>query len=169
MDERETVKRFVDCAERFCSLIEHHQSLTAGEFVRSCASCLADLYGASVSLSLLSVEIDSAELIADVISTERARAIDRQISEKLNGQCLYWEVLDPRIESDPIVDGLGVGDLADDIADIYREVKNGLFAFNRGPATEAIWHWQEGFRSHWGDHVVDALRGMHHIVRASLK
>ena len=169
MAERETVERFVDSAERFCSLIEHHQSLTAWEFVRLCAPCLADLYGAAVPLSLLSVEIDSAELVEDVISTDQARAIDRQISEKLGEKCLYWEVLDPRIESDPVVDSLGVGDLADDMADIYREVKNGLSAFNRGPANEAIWHWQEGFRSHWGDHAVDALRGMHPIVYASLE
>ena len=169
MADWKTVERFVDSAKRFCSLIEHHQSLTAWEFVRSCAPCLANLYGAAVTLSLLSVEIDSAELVEDVISTDQATAIDRQISEKLGGQCLYWEVLDPRIESDPVMDGLGVGDLADDMADIYREVKNGLCAFNRGPTNEAIWHWQEGFCSHWGDHVVDALRGMHHIVRTSLE
>ena len=164
MAERETVERFAGSVERFCSLIEHHQSLTAGEFVRSCAVCLADLYTAAVPLSLLPVEIDSDELIEDAVSTEQARAIDRQIGGILGSACLYWEVFDPREESDPVV-----GDLGDDLADIYRDVKNGLVAFSKGSANEAIWHWQWGFRYHWGDHVVDALRVMHRIVCASLE
>lgn len=164
MAERETVEQFVDSAERFCSLIEHHQSLTAWEFVRSCAACLADLYGVAVFLALLSVEIDSAELIEDAVSTDQARAIDREIGRKLGSACLYWEVFDPREESSPVV-----GDVGDDLADIYRDVKNGLVAFNKGPANEAVWHWQRGFRFHWGDHVVDALRVIHRIVCASLE
>lgn len=164
MVERETVERFVDSAERFCSLIEHHQSLTAWKFVCLCAPCLADLYGAAVPLSLLSVEIDSAELIEDAFSTDRAKAIDCEIGDKLGRQRLYWEVFDPREESDPVV-----GDLGDDLADIYRDVKNGLVAFNKGSTNEAIWHWQFGFRFHWGDHVVDALRVTHRLVCASLE
>ncbi|MDQ2732380.1 MAG: DUF5063 domain-containing protein [Armatimonadota bacterium] len=164
MTEGETVSHFVESAEAFCSLIEQHQSLTAAEFVCQSAPCLAELYRAAVLLSLWPVETDTEDLIEDAVSTEQAQAVDRGIGQKLGSACLYWEVFDPREESDPVV-----GDLGDDLADIYREVKNGLAAFNKGPANEAIGHWQWGFRFHWGDHVVDALRVMHRIVCASLE
>ena len=168
MNERETIERFVDNAERFCSLVEHHQPLTAKEFARSCAACLADLYGAAVTLSLLSVEIDSEELIEDAVSTDQAKAIDDQIGQKLGGDCLYWTVLDARVESGR-VEGEGVGDLGDELADIYRDLKNGLIAFNRSLANEAIWHWQWGFRSHWGEHVVSALPSCTELFMPALR
>jgi len=138
MVERETVERFVDSAERFCSLIEHHQSLTAWKFVCLCAPCLADLYGAAVPLSLLSVEIDSAELIEDAFSTDRAKAIDCEIGDKLGRQRLYWEVFDPREESDPVV-----GDLGDDLADIYKNAAENPCGLSLGMNVALPFRWQD--------------------------
>lgn len=163
MTERETIKHFIASAEEFCSLIECRQLLAGLPLVRECAPRLACLYSAALSLSLFPAETDSDNLIEDVFSFDQSQALFRELGEKLGMVRWYWEVFDPYEESAP-----GIGDLADDMADIYRELKNGLFAFTKGPANEAIWHWQNGFRSHWGDHVVDALRAMHRIVSTSL-
>jgi hypothetical protein len=52
-----------------------------------------------------------------------------------------------------------VCDLADDLADIYRDVVNGLRAFQNGEA-EAAWQWKFTFWSHWGRHAASAITAL---------
>ena len=54
-----------------------------------------------------------------------------------------------------------VGSLADDIADIYRDVVSGLRAFQSGLRAEAIWEWGFNFRDHWGRHATEAIKALH--------
>jgi len=54
-----------------------------------------------------------------------------------------------------------VGDLADDIADIYRDVANGLALYDAGCVDDAIWQWGFSFQSHWGEHASSAIRALH--------
>ncbi len=54
-----------------------------------------------------------------------------------------------------------MGDLADDFSDIYRDIKNGLWLYDNGHQTEAIWDWKNNFKTHWGRHVVSALHALH--------
>jgi len=55
----------------------------------------------------------------------------------------------------------GVGDLADDLADIYRDVSEGLSLWDAGHLREALWTWVFSFETHWGQHLVDAQRVLH--------
>lgn len=54
-----------------------------------------------------------------------------------------------------------VGDLADDLADVYRDIKDGLALWEHGHPIEAVWHWRFHFAFHWGRHAADALRALH--------
>ena len=38
------------------------------------------------------------------------------------------------------------GDLADDLADIYRDIKEGLWFYKNGYITEAVWSWRYSFQ-----------------------
>ena len=49
------------------------------------------------------------------------------------------------------------GSLADDLTDIYCELKHGLRAFDSDP-THALETWLLGYEHHWGQHLVDAER-----------
>jgi hypothetical protein len=71
---------------------------------------------------------------------------------------LYWEVFDPRKDEKAIR-----ASLADDIADIYRDLERGSNCLKENPA-EAIFHWRFGFYSHWGSHAVNALRITHWLL-----
>jgi Domain of unknown function (DUF5063) len=52
--------------------------------------------------------------------------------------------------------------LADDLADVWLDVKHGLVALDAGaPKTDVIWEWQFSFYSHWGRHATEALRVCH--------
>jgi hypothetical protein len=70
----------------------------------------------------------------------------------------YWEVYDPAIEDsdEPVV-----GDVADDLADLYSDLIKGLWLLGRGHKMAAVWHWKFTFGCHWGRHAVSALRALH--------
>ncbi len=50
-----------------------------------------------------------------------------------------------------------VGDLADDLADIWRDLKTGLSAYRAGDLEAAEGIWLSQFNTHWGRHAADAL------------
>jgi hypothetical protein len=54
-----------------------------------------------------------------------------------------------------------IGDIADDIADIFRDVRNGLWYFDTGRLPDAAWEWAFGFQSHYGRHAAGAVRILH--------
>ena len=54
------------------------------------------------------------------------------------------------------------GSLADDLTDIYCELKNGLTCLDRNDdARRTLGSWRAGFCKHWGQHVVDAERHLY--------
>tara|TARA_R110001592_G_scaffold3525_25_gene20100 strand:+ start:12747 stop:13229 length:483 start_codon:yes stop_codon:yes gene_type:complete len=53
------------------------------------------------------------------------------------------------------------GDLADDLADIYRDLKEGLALYDDGHVSNAFWQWRYSFSIHWGRHAANALSALH--------
>jgi len=70
----------------------------------------------------------------------------------------YGEVFDPRPvpPEDPVV-----GDIADDLADIFSNVDRGLRAWEAGRREEAVWEWGFYLACHWGEHATSAIRALH--------
>lgn len=57
------------------------------------------------------------------------------------------------------------GSLADDLTDIYCELKNGLNRLEgNNDAHLTLGHWRTGFCKHWGQHVVDAERHLYALT-----
>lgn len=54
-----------------------------------------------------------------------------------------------------------IGDLADDIADIYRDLSAGLSLVDAGHIAEAQWELRFSFLTHWGRHASGAIRALH--------
>jgi len=70
----------------------------------------------------------------------------------------YREVFDP----DPLLgDEPLMGDIGDDLLDTYKDIRAGLVLFDKGEASEALWHWAFLHRIHWGRHVAGALYALH--------
>jgi hypothetical protein len=57
------------------------------------------------------------------------------------------------------------GSLADDLTDIYCELKYGLTLLDAQPEDpdEAFEGWRTGYRVHWGQHLVDAERHLYSL------
>jgi len=57
------------------------------------------------------------------------------------------------------------GSLADDLTDIYCELKQGLHMLeneNADPDTVLL-NWREGYKIHWGRHLLDAERHLYEL------
>jgi hypothetical protein len=53
-----------------------------------------------------------------------------------------------------------IGDIVDDLVDIYGDIAPGLELFDSGKLAEARDHWQFWLASHWGEHATSALRAL---------
>ncbi len=86
------------------------------------------------------------------------------LKEKLEDWDLYWQVFDPTKDSEAIR-----GSLADDIADIYRDVNEGLDFHDPQLALQqdAIFGWRVLYYSHWGQHAINALYTIHFLLGSS--
>jgi hypothetical protein len=55
-----------------------------------------------------------------------------------------------------------LGSIADDLADTWRDLKQGLLALESGsPEADVVFSWRHDFTSHWGRHAVNALAALH--------
>jgi len=70
----------------------------------------------------------------------------------------YGEVFNPLTvpPEEPVV-----GDLSDDLADIYFELRAGLDLYENKQPQEALWTWKFGLEIHWGEHATSAIRVLH--------
>lgn len=161
----ETVQRFAEAAEAYCSLIESHESLTAYQLLRGAADSLPALYLAGLALpkvELPPVEKDKPDAFYDTVPIKHTAALGRELGAKFGDYNSYWQTTDPFEDEQPTAPTLG-----EDFADIYGDLKRGLIAFNTGSdadAAEAVWHWKFSFGNHWGRHLVGALRAVHFIL-----
>jgi len=53
------------------------------------------------------------------------------------------------------------GSLADDLTDIYFDLRHGLVLFDEVWPQRAAQVWQSSYRVHWGQHLVDAERHLY--------
>jgi Domain of unknown function (DUF5063) len=116
---------------------------------------IVDLYQAALGLPAASSE-DTPGDLAEFGSDEQG--VVRLACARLPLQ-YYSEQFDPLAM--PSTEDATIGDIADDIVDIFADVRKGLYYFDRGQFSDAAWEWSFGFQSHWGRHAVCAIRALH--------
>jgi hypothetical protein len=145
-------------ARRYCELLE---ALGRDEptDARQLASALGELYAAATQLPHRSPADVATEPAAPPDSTAVRHALQAVFGELDR----YWTVFDPGHRDEPVE-----ASLADDLADVYSDVKQGLMVLDEtGDMDEATWHWRDSFWSHWGRHATEALRAMHNRTQES--
>lgn len=73
-----------------------------------------------------------------------------------------------RVAFDPLslkTESTVVGDVCDDLADIYGELWHGLQAYDSGATIYAVQHWHDSYRYHWGLHATGALSAIDAYLR----
>ena len=150
--------RFSQAARQFTALIESRRSDSPAAWLASVHTQLAELYAAAVALP--QVEPDTEAANGREISHDQWTKLFKELGALLGRWNLYWDVYDPYDQAthDPVA-----GSLADDLADIYRDVRDGLSLEETDGAShpnDVLWRWRFDFESHWAAHASGALRAL---------
>ena len=170
----EVAARFASVAQEFCSVIDSAPNLDTIELLMRVYRILPHLISEAVNLPNMELSEDESQEEDSRKSQARARLrlseaqwgkLYEFLKAKLGDLNLYWEVWDPTKDHEAIH-----GSLADDFADIYRDLKEGLSLAeaHQVPPEDNIWHWRLGYYSHWGKHAIDALRTIHFLLEEKL-
>ncbi len=136
-----------DLASAYCRLIEASGAASTSWLVEV-ADLLPRLHAAVLSLGREGGE-DEDPLTPDLDARFELYTHLREILGDRDG---YWLEFDRVGEHRTMT-----GSLADDLTDIYCELKHALRVHERHPQP-ADCGWYRGFAAHWGQHLVDAVR-----------
>ena len=127
---------------------------------------LPELYEAGLRLPIPDLDPDAADLPDTArLTHEQWKEVFDQIQVALDVD-YYWTITPFDFSGAERVELVGI--VADDLADIYRDMKEGLDLLAAGESeNDVVWEWRYGFCSHWGKHAVDALRIIHAHVAAN--
>ena len=147
------IVRFAEVARQYCAWAEGEFG-EAQEVMRCARRLLAELHLAAIHLPDLGIgkDKDAARISHD----EWSGMFQKFGRLPLN---IYWDVFNPLEETKPVENSL-----ADDLADIYRDVRAGLSLFEAQYFIDAAWDWRFHFQIHWGQHLVGAQRALHEYL-----
>lgn len=154
----EIVDRFGGVAKRFCDLVESAEQHGRSAFLLRMYQLLPELIHAALQLPDMPPGEESEEVeSARVPKIEWSRIYDA-LGQVVGDWGIYWQVFDSTEEDEPVA-----GSLADDFADIYRDLDEGIKLSIQHPPSprNVIWQWRFSFYTHWGKHAIDALQVIH--------
>ena len=143
-------------AADYCELIEKVEILDSG-WLEELAAILPRLHAAVSALGKADEEPGHA-LKPDLDARFELFA---QLRKMLGMRDAYWMEFDAAGGTQEASDSHGMsGSLADDLTDIYCELKHGLKLMDIEPG-RALDGWRSGYYLHWGQHLVDAERHLY--------
>ncbi|MBI2923385.1 MAG: DUF5063 domain-containing protein [Planctomycetes bacterium] len=161
------VASFIVAGRNFCELFAGPQP-PPEEWCGAALWCLSQLYLAACALPETRWDEKLDRWENPFVLTDRDRARVTHVAEAMLGGARRYRVwLDPRREPE---DGEEPeeGDLVQDLAEIYREIKPGLTAARRAgvrvlPRVVLAWKYPS-FESSWGIVALNAMRALHALV-----
>jgi len=144
----EKQQTLLQVAREYCQLIEQTDSGEQQIFT-ALIKLLPRLHAAIVAYA------DEQEVDCNVPEADLDARFElfSRLKQMLGDRDGYW------LEFDVVSDEqCKSGSLADDLTDIYCELKAGLNALeeNARPTDQTIENWRCGYKVHWGKHLIDA-------------
>lgn len=157
--ESESFKQFLQEARVYCKYIEEEKE-TGNNFLKTIRFHLLNLYQYILKVHSIDIEYDYN---SPGISNEEYKRIESLISPRIPVD-YYFEVFDPldMEKHEPVC-----GSLIDDLSDIYRDIKDSINDYDTGKIEaieDAVFNFKESFESHWGNHLVSALKTIHWYI-----
>lgn len=156
------VVEFVAAANEFCKYAEHSSEIKGDEILRILQRILPFLYiKASLLPDLESFFEDGNEKF--VTESDWFRIHDT-LREKFGTANDYMEVFDERMK---VSEGPVTSSLAENMADMYQDLKNFLLLYQTGTSevmNDAVWECRLNFENFWGQTLVNSLRAIHKFI-----
>ena len=151
--ERDHFMQLVETARSYCNLIDRVQG--RNDWLAHLFRILPRLHAEIVVL-----HNQKGTMPPELADFDDRFALFTQLRSWLGERDRYW------LEYDQPADVLSddehrTGSLADDLTDIYFELKRGLNLLDAAGPDEVAHLWEVGFKHHWGQHLVDAERHLY--------
>jgi hypothetical protein len=161
LDQTKIVEEFKSIAAQFCALEDASNLTDRNDFLTELYLILPDLIKGAARLPEESYDNDLGE---DDFAPEPPTRVPvpewknlyEGLKVKLAPNDMYWIVPDCWDNKESQGESL-----ADDIADIYRDLKKGI---GEKELDDMVYIWRLNFYHHWGDHAVCALKAIHELV-----
>lgn len=160
-----TKKEFQDFlffARKYCDFVEQKSNSTELENLKSFQTLLIELYRTGKVIPSVTLT-HNLEFDTNLDDTT-VKFITQTISDKIPFS-YYWNLLNPT-DSKNLAE-TACGDLVDDLADIYRDIKEAILMFDidKIEAKEsALWDFKFHYDNHWSEHCIEALFAIHHYL-----
>ena len=151
MGESAQLQAFATAAREYVSLVDAREGKTAEQLLVQIEPHLLRLYERILEVPLTFPARGRAD---DLWPASTGSQVQRSLSGQLGPFDVYRAIFDPYEDAS---DAPVMGSLADDLADIYGDLKRGLEPWEAGDLDEASYEWRFGFEFHWGRHAVSAL------------
>lgn len=154
----QSVRELAQAAEQYCRLVEHLDR-PDGDWLEQLSCLLPRIHAAVIGLG---------ELRTDGCNSQASRDLETRFELYSHLRILLGDRDHYNLEFDETDTGDAdsmSGSLADDITDIYFELRRGLDVLDQNPdhLRDAGSVWRSGFRWHWGQHLVDAERHLYEL------
>lgn len=155
VDYEAAVDSFIAVAGEYCDWLEAPPLSMAQEHFAA-TGLVARLYASAIQLP--NVGPDYLPLIPQVPALTRFQEEAVRLRLRSFPFQHYWEVFHTLTTE---AEEPCLGDITDDLGDVYRDVKEGMLALELSGRHLAVWHWRSTFSVHWGRHASSALRALH--------
>ncbi len=144
-----------EIARSYCSLVEHLDEYDS-TWLQRVASLLPRLHAAVADLGFPE-DISEQSLMPDL---DARFELFSRLRRMLGDRDAYWMEFDMSHDIHCMS-----GSLADDLTDIYCELKHGLKLLDGRPSEPArvLSGWCSSYKVHWGRHLVDAERHLYEL------
>jgi len=158
---------FVAVANECCKYIEHADELDGEEMLKIFQRLFPLLYlKASVLPSFTPFFEDANEKF---VTEENWNKIHNTLISKFGSANDFPELFDVRVTD---TEGPVVGSLAENISDIYQDLKDFLILYQTGTSeimNDALWECSMNFEAFWGQKLVNSLRAIHKFLYSGEK
>ena len=147
----------------FCNFIESKISTTGKDYLIELQFHLKRIYEAGANLDW--VDLQSNVDFDIQLDDQYYQGFLASLSERIGESRFYWRTFDPTDKADQEVI---CEDLVDDIGDTYKDLKYSLLVLRLNTVESkenAIWQIKFDFDTHWGDHCMNALYGIHYFLK----
>ena len=155
----QNVIEFVAVANEYCNFVENHAQAKRSVFIERMQKMFPLLYLKAALLP--EIDDEEVETPEKFVNEVEYNFLLNRISEKLAQYDSYQEVFDEGMQySEAAIDA----SIADNICDIYQDLKDFLMAYRMGTneiMIDALWECQNNFKNYWGQKLVNGLRAIH--------
>jgi hypothetical protein len=149
-------ENYLSIARKYCHNYESKLEGDQRQFLSQIQGLLLELY----SKGRLLPDTNSPTQEFDSVFERNDKQIQGLIAHKVPFSG-YWQVLEPfSIDKSK----LGLGDLLDDLGDIYLDLKEAILLYDSnldGARQQAYWKLKFDFDFHLADHSMDAMKVIH--------